>query len=225
VKILVVEDDERIAQAIAEALADRRYVVEIATDGQLGLTLAETNSFDLVILDLMLPHLDGITLCRKLRQSSLTLPILMLTARDTSSDKVLGLDAGADDYGVKPFDLPELLARVRALLRRSTVTPSSLLRWQKLTLDPNTCEVIYDHPTLVLTPKEYQLLELLLRNGSRVLSRGAILERLWIYDNRPSEETVKVHLSSLRQKLKAAGAPHQFIENVYGLGYRLNPNL
>jgi DNA-binding response OmpR family regulator len=224
-KVLVVEDDERIANAIAEALTDQRYVVEVANDGELGLTFAETDSFDLIILDLMLPRLDGIALCRKLRHLGLSTPILMLTARDTSEDKVLGLDVGADDYVVKPFDLPELLARIRALLRRGTVAHSSLLEWEKLTLNPDECEVTYDGAVLTLTPKEYALLELFLRNGSRVLSRSAILERVWAYEDMPAEETVKVHLRSLRQKLKAAGAPARFIENVYGLGYRLNPNL
>jgi DNA-binding response OmpR family regulator len=149
----------------------------------------------------------------------------MLTARDTSSDKVLGLDIGADDYVVKPFDLPELLARIRALLRRETVAFSPILEWERLTLNPGECQVMYSHSPLTLTPKEYGLLELFLRNGSRVLSRSAILERVWAFEDIPGEETVKVHLRSLRQKLKAAGAPPNLIENIYGLGYRLNPNL
>ena len=224
-KILVVEDDQRIAKAIAEALTDQRYVVEIATDGELGLAFAETYSFDLIILDLMLPKIDGFSLCRKLRYLGLTTPILMLTARDTSEDKVLGLDVGADDYVVKPFDLPELLARIRALLRRGTVAHSSVLGWERLTLNPDDCEVIYNGSSLTLTPKEYGLLELFMRHGSQVLSRSTILERVWAYEDMPAEETVKVHLRSLRQKLKAAGAPDRFIENVYGLGYRLNPHL
>jgi DNA-binding response OmpR family regulator len=130
VKVLVIEDDDRIAQAIAEALRDQRNIVEIAVDGVLGLHLAETEKFDMIILDIMLPKLDGISLCRQLRQQGITSPILMLTARDTSEDKVLGLDVGADDYVIKPFDLPELLARIRALLRRGPVAPSSILEWK-----------------------------------------------------------------------------------------------
>lgn len=224
-KILVVEDDARIAQAIAEALRDQRYVVELAEDGELGLAFAETDSFDLIVLDLMLPKLDGVALCRRLRSLGLSIPILMLTARDTSADKVLGLDVGADDYVVKPFDLPELLARIRALLRRGTVAHSAELAWEKLTLNPHSCEVSYGEVPLTLTPKEYGLLELFLRNGSRVLNRSTILERVWAYDDMPTEDTVKVHLKSLRKKLKAAGAPARFIENIYGLGYRLNPHL
>ncbi len=224
-KILLVEDDARISGPIAEALSERRYVVEIASDGELGLTFAETNTFDLIILDLMLPKLDGISLCRQLRNAGNKTPILMLTARDTSSDKVLGLDVGADDYVVKPFDLLELLARIRALLRRETVKFSPILEWEKLRLNPNECRVMYEGKPLNLTPKEYAILELFLRNGSRVISRSMILEKVWAFEDMPGEETVKVHLRSLRQKLKAAGAPANFIENVYGLGYRLNVNL
>ncbi len=224
-KILLIEDDIRISEAIAEALRDRRYVVEIARDGELGLNFAETDTFDLIILDLMLPKLDGISVCRQLRNAGNKTPILMLTAQDTSSDKVLGLDVGADDYVVKPFDLPELLARIRALLRRQTVTFSPILEWEKLRLNPNECQVMYEKKPLNITPKEYALLELFLRNGSRVLSRSVILERVWAFEDMPGEETVKVHLRSLRQKLKAAGASANFIENVYGLGYRLNANL
>lgn len=224
-KILLVEDNFYISKAIAEALTDQRYVVEVAEDGELGLAFAETGFFDLIILDLMLPKLDGITLCQSLRQTGNKTPILMLTARDTSSDKVVGLDVGADDYVIKPFDLPELLARIRALLRRGSITFSPILEWGQLQLNPNECEVMYDDHPLSLTPKEYALLELFLRNGSRVLSRSVILDRVWAFEDIPGEETVKVHLRSLRQKLKAVGAPSNFIETVYGLGYRLNPHL
>ena len=224
-KILLVEDDDRIAQALAEALHDRKYIVEIASDGQEGLDLAEAFKYDLIILDLMLPKLDGITVCRRLRQAKNSTLILMLTAKDTSSDKVLGLDVGADDYVVKPFDLSELLARIRALLRRETVTNSPILEWERLQLDPSSCEVYYADKLLHLTPKEYALLELFLRSGTRVLSRGAIVDRLWAFEDIPGEETVKVHLRSVRQKLKAAGAAPNLIETIYGLGYRLNPNL
>ncbi|XFA72048.1 response regulator transcription factor [Thermosynechococcaceae cyanobacterium Okahandja] len=224
-KILLVEDDSRITKAVAEALIDQHYVVEVADDGELGFTFAETGVFDLIILDLMLPKLDGIRLCKKLRQNGNKTPVLMLTSRDTTMDKVLGLDAGADDYLTKPFDLQEFLARVRALLRRGNVTFSPILEWGELILDTNECRVTYRNSPLTLTPKEYALLELFLRNGSHVLSRSVILDRLWTFDDIPREETVKVHLRSLRQKLKDAGAPPNLIETVYGLGYRLNPNL
>jgi DNA-binding response OmpR family regulator len=222
-KILLVEDDFRISKAIAEALREQRYVVEMVGDGESGLAFAETGSFDLIVLDLMLPKLDGISLCRKLRQAGNKTQILMLTARDTSCDKVLGLDVGADDYVVKPFDLPELLARIRALLRRNSVVFSPVLEWERLTLNPNECRVTYNQQSITLTPKEYALLELFLRHGSCVLSRQSILDKIWLFEESPGEETVKVHLQSLRRKLTTAGAPPNLIETVYGMGYRLNP--
>jgi len=222
-KILLVEDDFRISKAIAEALREQRYVVEMVGDGESGLAFAETGSFDLIVLDLMLPKLDGISLCRKLRQAGNKTQILMLTARDTSCDKVLGLDVGADDYVVKPFDLPELLARIRALLRRTSVVFSPVLEWERLRLNPNECRVTYNQQSITLTPKEYALLELFLRHGSCVLSRQSILDKIWLFEESPGEETVKVHLQSLRRKLTTAGAPPNLIETVYGMGYRLNP--
>ena len=224
-KILLVEDDDRIAQALAEALTDQNYAVDLAADGQEGWNFAEGSNYDLILLDLMLPKINGITLCKKLRASGLKTPILMLTAKDTSTDKVIGLDAGADDYVIKPFDLPELLARIRALLRRGSTTLAPILEWGKLRLNPSTCDVTYGSNVLHLTPKEYSLLELFLRTGGRVLTRGAIVDNIWAFEDSPAEETVKVHLRGLRQKLKAAGAPTNFIETIYGIGYRLNQNL
>lgn len=224
-KILLVEDDDRIAQALAEALTDQHYAVDIAADGQEGWNFAETFTYDLILLDVMLPKIDGITLCQRLRRQGLKTPVLMLTARDTSNDKVIGLDAGADDYVVKPFDLPELAARIRALLRRGSTTLPPVLEWGNLRLNPNTCEVTYRDNLLNFTPKEYSLLELFLRTGGRVLTRSAILDHIWAFEDSPGEETVKVHLRGLRQKLKAAGAPANFIETIYGMGYRLNQNL
>ncbi|HIK11863.1 MAG TPA: response regulator transcription factor [Oscillatoriaceae cyanobacterium M33_DOE_052] len=224
-RILLVEDDDRIAEALAEALTDKHYIVDIATDGQAGLNFAASFSYDLIILDVMLPGINGINLCQQWRQAGNRTPILMLTARDTSSDKVLGLDAGADDYVVKPFDLPELLARVRALLRRGDAVLPPVLEWERLRLNPNTCQVEYNGNLIHLTPKEYSLLELFLRRGSRILTRSQILDNLWSFEDPPGEETIKVHLRSLRLKLKTAGARDNFIETVYGLGYRLNQNL
>ena len=144
----------------------------------------------------------------------------MITARDTSDDKVRGLDAGADDYVVKPIDLPELLARMRALLRRGSSAPP-VLQWGDLRLNPSTCEVSYGENPLPLTRKQYSLLELLIRNRRRVLSRASILQNLWDLEDPPTEETVKAHIKGLRHKLKAAGAPRDFIETVYSMGYRL----
>ncbi len=225
-EILLVEDDATIAKAIAEALGDKGYSVEIVHDGLSGLAFAETGTSDLIILDLSLPKLDGLTVCQRLRQQKIGVPVLMLTARDTTADKVIGLDAGADDYIVKPFEMSELLARVRALLRRRQLPFMQTLTWGKLQLKLDSCEVLYDGQALQLTPKEYALLELFLKNGSRILSRQFILEKIWAFDDDPpGEDTVKAHLRSLRQKLRLAGAPPNLIETVYGLGYRLNPNL
>jgi DNA-binding response OmpR family regulator len=170
----------------------------------------------------MLPELDGISFCQQLRAQGYQMPILMVTARDTVSDKISGLDAGADDYIVKPVDLGELFARIRALLRRGNVSSPPVLEWGSLRLDPSTYEVSYAHAPIHLTPKEYCLLELLLRHGRKILSRRAIIEHIWSIEESPEEDTVKVHLRSLRQKLKAAGAPDNFIETVHGMGYRLH---
>jgi DNA-binding response OmpR family regulator len=220
-KILIVEDDERISDAIAEELSDRHYAVEVAYDGEEAWELLDVFTYDLILLDVMMPKMDGITLCQKIRAKGNSIPILMLTAKDTIGDKVIGLDAGADDYIIKPFDLEELSARIRALLRRGSTALPPVLAWGELRLDPSTCEVFYQNNLLPLSPKEYKLLEFFLRNGRRVFSRAQILEHLWPFEQVPEEATVKAHIRGLRQKLELAGAPHDLIETVYGLGYRL----
>ncbi|HIK26573.1 MAG: response regulator [Oscillatoriaceae bacterium SKW80] len=222
-KILLVEDDEAIARMLLNVLAEQHHTLDVASDGQKGWELAEAFTYDLIVLDVVLPHLDGITLCRRLRARRLTMPILLLTCRNSSDDKVIGFDAGADDYVVKPFDPQELVARIRALLRRGGSSLPPVLEWGELHLDPSTCEVTYGKQLLHLTPKEYSLLELFMRNSSRVFSSSAILEQLWSFEEPPSEETVRAHIKGLRQKLKMAGAPTDLIETVYGLGYRLKP--
>lgn len=220
-KILLVEDDERISDAIVEDLSDQHYLVEVAQDGQEAWELVDVFDYDLILLDVMLPKVDGISLCRKLRSQGCQIPILMLTARDTVKDRVLGLDAGADDYLVKPFALQELSARVRALLRRNNTSLPPVLAWGDLRLDPSSCEVYYQHQQIPLSPKEYTLLEFFLRHERRVFSRSQLLEHLWPFERLPEEATVKAHIRSLRQKLDAVGAPSDLIETVYGLGYRL----
>ncbi|WP_193200353.1 response regulator transcription factor [Nostoc sp. MG11] len=229
-RILVVEDDVQLAEMLMEALSDRQYVVDIAQDGEQAWDCIKGLEYDLVVLDITLPKLDGVSFCQRLRSPTVgrslsrnrTLPVLMLTARDTLADKVTGLDAGADDYMVKPFEMPELMARVRALLRRNSAATSFLdLSWGSLRLNPSTYEVTYADQALQLTPKEFALLELMVSSGRRVLSRAGIIERIWSLDDPPSEETVKSHIKSLRYKLKDAGAPDDFIETVHGLGYRL----
>lgn len=222
-KILVVEDDKFIIQALTAVLNSQNYVVEVAMDGEAGWNLIETFNYDLIILDLMLPKLDGISLCRRLRANDWRMPVLLLTGCDRSHDKAIGLDAGADDYVVKPFDTEELVARVRALLRRGNTISKPVLEWGKLRLDPSSCQVTYNTKILALTPKEYALLELFLRNNRQVFSCGMILEHLWSYADAPGEEAVRTHIKGLRQKLKAAGASGNLIETVHGLGYRLQP--
>lgn len=223
-KLLLVEDDWEISELLKEVLTDQQYVVDVASDGQAGWDFVEAFDYDLVLLDVMLPKLDGFSLCRQLRAREYEMPVLMLTAKDTTAEKVQGLDAGADDYIVKPYKLDELLARVRALLRRGVASMSPVLKWGNLSLNSNTCKVRYQEQALKLTPKEYSLLELFMRNGGKLLSRSAILENLWSFEEPPDEDAIKAHIRRLRKKLAKVGASNDFIETVYGLGYRLNAN-
>ncbi|MBW4465650.1 MAG: response regulator [Pegethrix bostrychoides GSE-TBD4-15B] len=223
-KILVIEDDELVARALKIILTSQNYAVEVVPNGQLGWDLIETFDYDLILLDVMMPQLDGISLCRQIRSKGFQMPILLLTRRDSSHDKAIGLDAGADDYVVKPFDPEELVARVRALLRRGGAVAQPVLEWGDLRLDPSSCEVTCGSTPLSLTPKEYALLELFLRNSRRVFSCGMILEHLWAYEEMPGEDAVRTHIKGLRQKLKAVGLPSDLVETVYGIGYRLKPD-
>lgn len=221
-RILLVEDDDRIAKPLAEDLRHQHHVVEVAYDGMEGWQYAQADKYDLILLDLMLPKLDGITLCQRLRASKCQSLILMLTARDTTSDKIIGLDAGADDYLVKPFELEELAARIRALSRRNVETHLPILSHGDLQLDPSICKVTYHDKLLSLTPKEYMILECFLKNPTQVLTRSALMDKLWEFDKSSGEETIKTHITNLRKKLKSAGSLTEIIETVYGIGYRLN---
>lgn len=221
-RILLVEDDDRIAKPLAEDLRHQHHVVEVAHDGMEGWQYAQADKYDLILLDLMLPKLDGITLCQRLRASKCQSLILMLTARDTTSDKIIGLDAGADDYLVKPFELEELAARIRALSRRNVETHLPILSHGDLQLDPSICKVTYHDKLLSLTPKEYMILECFLKNPTQVLTRSALMDKLWEFDKSSGEETIKTHITNLRKKLKSAGSLTEIIETVYGIGYRLN---
>lgn len=223
-RILVVEDDELISQSLTKALVDQHYTVDIAGDGALGWEFAQVCAYDLIVLDVVLPKLDGISLCRQIRSHGIKAPIILLTAQDSSDNKVIGLDAGADDYVTKPFDLQEISARIRALMRRGGVTLSPLLKWQNIHLDPSICEVSHNGVPIRLTPKEYSLLELFLRNPHRTFNSSAIIDHLWTFDETPGEDTVRAHLKGLRQKLKKAGVENDPIETVYGMGYRLKEN-
>ncbi|OUC12041.1 MAG: hypothetical protein B0A82_24675 [Alkalinema sp. CACIAM 70d] len=222
-RILIIEDNQDLATQFVDALSEQHYLIDTAQDGLIGWEMLQAVEYDLIILDVMLPRLDGITLCRQLREEGRLVPVLMLTARGTSHDQIIGLDSGADDYLVKPVRLAELNARVRALLRRGQQLPmSSVLEIGKLRLDPCACEVSYDGKPLAMRPKELALLELFLRHPQRLFSRGAIINQLWSFEHElPEENTVKSHIKGLRQKLKTVGM-EDLIETVYGLGYRLN---
>lgn len=222
-RILLVEDDDRIAKPLAEDLRHQHYIVDLAVDGELGWHYTQATDYELILLDIMLPRLDGISLCQQLRRSGYSGFVLMLTAKDTLTDKVIGLDAGADDYVIKPFELDELAARIRALWRRPPQIQPSILQHGALQLDPTQHHVHYDETLLDLTPKEYVLLEHLLQHPGQVFTRSMLLDRLWELDRASSEGTVKTHISNLRCKLKAAGGSGHLIETIYGVGYRLNP--
>ncbi|MDA0265810.1 MAG: response regulator [Cyanobacteria bacterium] len=220
-KVLLVDDDELLVHQLVVALNAQNYVVDTAMDGIEGWSYSQATLYDLIVLDINLPQLDGISLCRRLRQADYQGAILLLSALGEKADKVAGLDAGADDYVVKPCGVEELTARMRALLRRPQTLNDTLLLWGELQLDPATREVRYGECLLELSPKEYGLLELFLRNPQQIFSASLLLERLWGFEEVPGEETVRTHIKRLRQKLKRAGVV-DVIRNIYGMGYRLN---
>ncbi|MGK7934934.1 MAG: response regulator [Xenococcaceae cyanobacterium] len=220
-RILLIDDDEELMEVLASKLIEQHYAVDIANNGSMGWEFILLFDYDLVVLDWMLPDIEGITLCQQIRAEGYQMPIMLLTARDRHSDKVMGLDAGADDYVVKPFNFDELTARIRALLRREINVSSPILQWQDLSLDPKTYEVRHQDRLLPLTPKEYGLIELFMRHPQQVFSPGAIIDNLWAGEDPPGEEAVRTHIKGLRQKLKAVGMAKDTIKTVYGIGYRL----
>ncbi|HXH22801.1 MAG TPA: response regulator transcription factor [Dehalococcoidia bacterium] len=217
-RILVIEDEADIASFVRRGLSYKGYEVEVVPDGNSGLTAARERPPDLVLLDLMLPDIDGVEVCRRLRATS-DLPIIVLTARDDVSDKIAGLDAGADDYVTKPFVFDELLARIRAALRRSH-RPDELIEVGDLVIHPASREVRRGDRRIDLTPREYDLLEFLARNAGRVLTKEVIFSRVWGYDAEVESDAVKVYVSYLRKKLNATGEP-DLIHMVRGVGYML----
>ncbi len=222
-KILVVEDDPTISSLIEAILETHKYAVDLANDGQTGLDLSDVYEYDMILMDVSLPKKDGVSICQEIRARGNAVPILLLTGLNSPADRTRGLDAGADDYLGKPFDPDELMARIRALLRRSNIVSAPILTWGSLQLDPVSATVTFADRVVPVTPKEYALLELFLRNSKRVFSCNAILDHLWSYDGTPGEEAIRTHIKGLRQKLKKAGAAADFIETVYGIGYRLKP--
>jgi two-component system, OmpR family, response regulator MprA len=218
-RILIVEDDPAILKMLQRGLAFEGFVVDVATDGRMGMNQARDHRPDLVVLDWMLPGLDGLEVCRRLRSSS-SLPILMLTAKDTIQDRVQGLDAGADDYLVKPFNLEELLARIRALLRRTQTERNQVYKFADMTMDTSSRLVTRSGRQIQLTAKEYELLELFLRHPRQVLTREVIFDRVWGYDFGGESNVLEVYIRYLRQKLET-DEEHRLIHTVRGVGYVL----
>ncbi len=221
-QILVVDDDAAVRESLGRALRLEGFDVELAADGSEALERLEANGDgpDLVVLDVLMPNVDGLEVCRRLRRAGSKLPVLMLTARDEVSDRVAGLDAGADDYVVKPFALVELLARVRALLRRSADEAVEVLRFADLQLDPATREVRRDGDMIELTRTEFALLELFMLNPRQVLTRSVIFERVWGYDFGFGSNSLDVYIGYLRRKTEAGGKS-RLIQTIRGVGYAL----
>jgi DNA-binding response OmpR family regulator len=219
-RILVVDDDRRLCAVIKRGLLEEAYAVDLAYDGEEGEYLAEVNPYDLIILDIMLPHKDGIEVCRELRAKKVNTPILMLTAKDTVEDRVKGLDTGADDYLVKPFAFNELLARVRAMLRREGISRSPELRVGDLTLNTLTRQVWRGQRPIELTTKEYVILEYFMRHPNVVVTRTMVEEHAWDYDFDSLSNLVDVYIRRLRRKIDSEGED-SLIQTVRGAGYRL----
>ena len=220
-KILVVDDERAVRESLRRALELEGYEIELAGDGEEALYRLDTDDQpDAVILDVLMPGVDGLEVCRRIRRTGSKLPVLMLTARDAVENRVAGLDAGADDYVTKPFALEELLARVRALLRRTTEDTNGVLRFGDLELDPGTREVRRHGAPIELTRTEFSLLELFMRNPRQVLTRSVIFERVWGYDFGYASNSLDVYIGYLRRKTEAGGKP-RLIQTVRGVGYAL----
>jgi two-component system response regulator MprA len=221
VKILVVDDERAVRDSLRRALELQGYQVDLAADGAEALAQLESNGQpDAVVLDILMPGMDGLEVCRRIREQGSEVPVLMLTARDAVGDRVAGLDAGADDYLVKPFALEELLARIRALLRRATPTADGVLRFADIELDPGTREVLRDGERIELTRTEFNLLELFMLNPRQVLTRSIIFERVWGYDFGFASNSLDVYIGYLRRKTEGGGKP-RLLHTVRGVGYAL----
>jgi DNA-binding response OmpR family regulator len=220
-RLLVVDDEADLAHALAKGLRQQGYAVDLAFDGMQGLELAMVNDYDLAILDLNLPEMDGLEVCRRLRAARFPLLILILTARDQPDERITGLDLGADDYLVKPFHFGELTARVRALLRRDMRVRSPLLQYEDLKLDPTTRVMWQGNRRIELTAKEFGILEYLLRHQGAIISQETLLEHVWDIHANPLTNTVRVHINSLRRKLEDMAETPRYIETIVGQGYRL----
>ncbi len=220
--VLVVEDDDAVSRFLVQALGEAGYGTQLCDDGARALQTASEQAFDLILLDVMLPGLNGLEVCRRLRAREIRAPILMITARDTTEDKVQGLDAGADDYLVKPFQVDELLARVRAMLRRGASSPVAL-QVDDLKLDPATRQAQRGSKNIALSSTEYTLLEYLMRHAGSVLTRAALLEHVWQYDFDGNDNVLEVYISYLRRKIDR-GHKKPLIHTVRGAGYSMREN-
>lgn len=221
-RILVVEDEHRIAQSIKKGLEQETYAVDVAYDGEEGYDLASTEEYDLLIIDRLLPKIEGVELCRRLRQEHINTPVLILTAKGQVSDRVEGLDAGADDYLVKPFAFEELLARIRALTRRPKNVLLTNLQVVDLTLNPKTYEVIRAGQTIPLSQKEFALLEYLMRHPGQVLSKDQIIAHVWDYDADILPNTVEAFMGYLRNKIdRAFPQKKPLLKTMRGFGYKI----
>jgi len=220
-KILVIEDEHLIATSIKKGLEQERYTADIAFDGIEGYDLASTGDYDIILLDLMLPGLDGLSICKKLRDEKNNTPILMLTAKSQLEDKVKGLDCGADDYLAKPFAFEELLARIRALSRRPQQTTNKVLVVGDLTLDTATYQVKRANKEIRLSSKEYSLLECLMRHSNQILNKDQLIQHVWSYESDILPNTVEVYIRNLRQKIDKP-FKNKLIQTIRGFGYKLN---
>ena len=219
-KILVVEDEKKVASFLKKGLEQEYYSVDIASDGKEGLNYVFSNEYDLIILDIMLPFMDGISLLKEIRKEKIGTPILMLTAKDTVDDKVTGLDSGADDYLAKPFAFEELLARIRALMRRKEESKSLILSVDNLSLDTQTHKVTRGGQEIILTPKEYSILEYLLRNKNNVVSRMKLTDHVYEYHFDPDTNVIDVYINKLRNKIDK-DFNHPLLHTIRGIGYMM----
>ncbi len=220
-RILVVEDERKLANFIKHGLEEEKYIVEVANDGNKGLELAMNNHYDAILLDVMLPGKDGFTILRELRNAGISIPIMMLTARGATEDRVLGLDLGADDYLPKPFSFEELAARLRSILRRSSPEKSTKLQCGDLILDTVTHFAYRSGKEIELTTKEFALLEYLMRNKNRIVSRSNILQHVWKHSFDPESNIIDVYIKRLREKIEIDPNSPQLIQSIRGVGYRI----
>lgn len=222
-RILLIEDEKNLSQVIKKGLTEQGFAVDAAGDGEEGLYLAEEESYDAIILDVMLPKIDGVEICRRLREKRISTPILMLTAKTQVKDRVAGLDAGADDYLTKPFAFVELKARIQALMRRAFKQPETVIKIDDLAIDPIKHVVQRGNQTITLTPKEFAILEYLARHKDKVVTRTQITEHTWDYNFESLSNIIDVFIATLRRKIDR-GQKKKLLHTVHGVGYKLSEN-